>query len=290
MSRAMSARNMRRTAINNVMLSLTAACAFVTVSTLFLILGYLVYNGGTSVDINLFTKLPLAPGEPGGGMANAVVGSAEIVFIASLIGLPVGFFAGIYLAEFSGKKFGILVRYAADLLNGVPSIVIGIVAWTLLVLPMHRFSALSGAVALSLMLIPITARGTEQFLLEVPRNLREGALALGANKWRATVSVIVPAARKGIMTAMILGVARISGETAPLLFTALNNQFWSSGLNQPTASLPVMIFSRATGPYDDWHRQAWAAGLVLLALVLVANVTARQILSCSGSKGASRSG
>jgi phosphate transport system permease protein len=171
------------------------------------------------------------------------------------------------------------VRYTADLLNGVPSIVIGIFAWTVVVVPMHHFSALAGGLALSLMLVPITARSTEQFLLEVPRSMREGALALGANKWRTIATVIVPAARKGIMTGMILGVARISGETAPLLFTSLNNQYWSTGLSEPTASLPVMIFTHAVAPYDDWHRQAWAAGLVLLALVLLANIAARLVIS-----------
>jgi phosphate transport system permease protein len=275
----MSSRNKRRNAVNNVMLTLTGVCAFLTVSTLFLILAYLAYNGGKSVDLNFFTKLPLAPGQEGGGMANAIVGSATVIVLASLMGLPVGFFAGVYLAEFSPKNFGFLIRYTADLLNGVPSIVIGIFAWTVVVRPMHQFSALAGGFALSLMLIPITARGTEQFLLEVPRTMREGALALGAPMWVTIATVIVPAARKGIMTSMILGVARISGETAPLLFTALGNQFWSSGLNQPTASLPVMIFTHATAPYDDWHRQAWAAGLVLLGLVLIANIAARMIVS-----------
>jgi phosphate transport system permease protein len=275
----MTARNKRRNAVNNVMLTATGVCAFVTVSTLFLILAYLVYNGGKSVNIDFFTKLPLSPGQNGGGMANAIVGSAEIIALASLLGIPIGFFAGVYLAEFGGKTFAFLIRYTADLLNGVPSIVIGIFAWTVIVVPMRGFSALAGGFALSLMLIPITARSTEQFLLEVPRTLREGALALGASKWRTVATVIVPAARKGIMTGMILGVARISGETAPLLFTSLGNEFWSTGLSQPTASLPVMIFTHATAPYDDWHRQAWAAGLVLLGLVLVANIMARMIIS-----------
>jgi phosphate transport system permease protein len=283
MIQAMTSRNRRRSAVNNVMLTLTGICAILTVSTLFLVLAYLVYNGGKSLNWDFFTKLPLSPGQEGGGMANAIVGSAEIVFFASLIGLPVGFFAGIYLAEFSPKRIGFLIRYTADLLNGVPSIVIGIFAWTVVVKPMHQFSALAGGFALSLMLIPITARGTEQFLLEVPRTMREGALALGAPMWVTIITVIVPAARKGIMTAMILGVARISGETAPLLFTALGNQFWSAGPNQPTASLPVMIFTHATAPYEDWHRQAWAAGLVLLGLVLVANISARMIVSRGAS-------
>jgi phosphate transport system permease protein len=276
-------RNDRRNAVNTVMLSLCGICAFVTVSTLFVILAYLIFNGGKSVNLDFFTKLPVAPGQTGGGMANAIVGSAEIVLIATLIGLPIGFIVGIYLAEFGGKTMQFLIRYTADLLNGIPSIVIGILAWSLVVVPMHHFSALAGGVALSLMLIPITARNTEQFLLEVPRSMREGALSLGANKWLTIVTVIVPAARKGIMTGMILGVARISGETAPLLFTSLNNQYWSTGISEPTASLPLMIYNNAIAPYEDLHRQAWAAGLVLLGLVLAANILARMVISRGAS-------
>ena len=276
---ATTLRNRRRNAVNNLMLGLCGLCAFLTVSTLFVVLGFLVYNGISSLNLDFFIKLPLAPGQQGGGMANAIVGSAMIVLVASVIGLPVGFFAGVYLAEFGGKKFGFLVRYTADLLNGIPSIVIGIFAWTVIVVPMRHFSALAGSVALSLMLIPIVARNTEQFLLEVPVSMREGSLALGASKWRTIADVIVPAARKGIMTGMILGVARISGETAPLLFTALSNQYWSTGLSEPTASLPVMIYNYAVAPYDYAHQQAWAAGLVLLTLVLLANILARTVIS-----------
>ena len=261
------------------MLSLTAVCALLTVSALFAILGYLVYNGGKSLNWAFFTQLPLPPGQSGGGMANAILGSLQVVALASLIGIPVGFFAGIYLAEFGGKTFAFLIRYTADLLNGVPSIVIGIFAWTVLVVPMHRFSALAGGFALSLMLIPITARSTEQFLLEVPNSMREAALALGAGKWKTIATVIVPAGRRGILTGIILGVARISGETAPLLFTSLNNQYWSTGFTQPAATLPVMIYTHAVAPYDDWNRQAWAAGLVLLLLVLISNILARLVLT-----------
>jgi phosphate transport system permease protein len=268
-----------RKMVNNVMLTLTGVFTFLTVSILFLILGYLVYNGGKSLDWGFFTKLPLPPGEDGGGMANAIVGSAEMVGLAALIGLPVGFMGGIYLSEFSGKTMGFAIRYTADLLNGVPSIVIGIFAWALVVKPLHSFSGLAGAIALAIMLIPISLRSTEQFLSTVPNALREGALALGAPKWKVLYTVVVPAAMKGILTGMILGVARVAGETAPLLFTALNNQFWPRGVNQPTASLPVMIYTHAISPYDDWHRQAWAAGLVLLAMVLVTNIAARWILS-----------
>ncbi|MGA2156443.1 MAG: phosphate ABC transporter permease PstA [Bryobacteraceae bacterium] len=272
-------RLMYRKIVNNVMLTLTGVFTFLTVSILFLILGYLVYNGGKSLDWAFFTKLPLPPGEDGGGMANAIVGSAEMVGLSALIGLPIGFMGGIYLAEFSGKTMGFAIRYTADLLNGVPSIVIGIFAWALVVVPLHSFSGLAGAVALGIMLIPISMRTTEQFLSTVPNALREGALALGAPKWKVLATVVVPAAMKGVLTGMILGVARVAGETAPLLFTALNNQFWPRGVNQPTASLPVMIYTHAISPYDDWHRQAWAAGLVLLAMVLVTNIAARWILS-----------
>jgi phosphate transport system permease protein len=275
----MTRRNRWRKTVSDVMLRLTGVCALLAVAILFLILGYLVYNGWRSVDWNFLTKLPKPPGEKGGGMANAIVGSFQIIFLATLIGLPVGFMGGVYLAEFGGKTFGFLVRYMADLLNGVPSVVIGIFAWTVIVVPLHHFSALAGGVALSLILIPITARSTEQFLNAVPQTLREGALALGASKWRTIATVVVPAAYRGIATGMILGVARIAGETAPLLFTSLNNQFWSAGWSQPTASLPVMIFTHAISPYEDWHRQAWAAGMVLLLLVLFANVAARLILA-----------
>ena len=275
----MTLRNRWRKTLSYVMLSLTGVCAVVAVVILFLILGYLIYNGWRSVDWDFFTKLPKSPGETGGGMANAIVGSFQIILLATAIGLPVGFMAGIYLSEFGGRTFAFLVRYMADLLNGVPSIVIGIFAWTVVVVPTHRFSAMAGALALSLILIPITARSTEQFMSSVPQTLREGALALGASKWKTIATVVVPAAYRGIATGMILGVARIAGETAPLLFTSLNNQFWSTGFSQPTASLPVMIFLRAVAPYEDWHRQAWAAGMVLLLLVLLANIAARLILS-----------
>ena len=272
-------RRVRRNALNNIMLTLTGLCTVLTVSVLFLILGFLVYNGWRSVDWNFFTKLPLSPGEIGGGMANAIVGSAVLILISMAIGIPVGFLGGIYLAEFGGKTIPMMIRYTADLLNGVPSIVIGIVAWTVIVVPMHHFSAWAGGFALSLMMIPIGLRATEQFLRGVPDSLREGSLALGASKTRTILTVIVPAAKQGILTGMILGVARVAGETAPLLFTSLNNQFWANKLGEPTASLPVMIFTHAISPYEDWHRQAWAAGTVLLGLVLLANLAARWVLS-----------
>ena len=275
----MSARLMWRKTINVVMLAKTGIFTLLTVSTLFLILGYLLYYGGRSLDWNFFTKLPLPAGELGGGMANAIVGSVKIVGVAALIGLPVGFLAGVYLSEYEDKAFGPLVRYVADLLNGIPSIVVGILAWSLVVVPMKSFSGLAGAVALAVMLIPIVSRQTEQFLREVPLSLREGALALGASKWRMIATVVVPAGSKGVLTGMILGVARIAGESAPLLFTSFNNQFWGGGITEPTASLPVMIYFRAISAYDDWHRQAWAAGLVLIGMVLTANKMARLVLA-----------
>jgi phosphate transport system permease protein len=265
--------------VSNFMLAMTGVCAFVSVLVLFFILGYLVFNGGTSINWDFFTKLPKPVGEVGGGMANAIVGSGKILLLASLMGVPVGFLGGIYLAEFSGKGMASVVRYAADLLNGVPSIVIGIFAYSLVVLPFKHFSAYAGAFALGMMMIPITLRSTEEFLKSVPRMLREGAMALGASKWKTIVTVIVPAAYRGIMTAILLALARVAGETAPLLFTAFGNRFESHGWSQPTATLPVMIYTYAVSPYDDWHRQAWAAGLVLLGLILIINIMARTILS-----------
>jgi len=275
----MSVRTIWRKSVNVVMLSLTGACAALTMGFLFFILGYLVYHGGKDLSWNFFTKLPTPVGETGGGMANAIVGSAKLLFLASLIGVPIGFLGGVYLAEFGGRTFSFLVRYTTDLLNGVPSIVIGIFAYTVIVLPMHQFSTLAGGFALGVMMIPIAVRSTEEFLHAVPTSLREAAMALGASKWKTVATVVVPAAIRGIITGIMLDLARVAGETAPLLFTAFGNRFWSPGWLQPTASLPVVIYTYAISPYDDWHRQAWAAGLVLLGLVLFANIGARLILS-----------
>lgn len=225
----MSARLRWRKFLSNFMLTMTGVCAFVSVAILFLILGYLVFNGGKSINWAFFTKLPKPVGEVGGGMANAIVGSAKLLLASSLIGVPIGFLGGIYLAEFSGAAVASVVRYAADLLNGVPSIVIGIFAYSIAVLPFKHFSTLAGAFALGLMMIPITLRSTEEFLGAVPRMLREGAMALGASKWKTITTVIVPAAYRGILTAILLALARVAGETAPLLFTALGNLYWSHG-------------------------------------------------------------
>lgn len=268
----------RRRSVNAVMLGLTALCAATTVAALAFILAYLLDQGGASLNRAFFTNLPAPVGETGGGMANALVGSAKLLALAAVTGVPLGFMAGLYIAEFASPVPAFALRYATDLLNGVPSIVIGIFAYTLVVLPMQHFSTLAGGVALGIMMIPVTVRGTEEFLRAVPASLREASLALGAAKWVTIARVVVPAAGRGILTSVMLGLARVAGETAPLIFTALNNRFWSHGWTEPTASLPVMIFTYAIAPYEEWHRQAWAAALVLLGLVLAANAGARVLV------------
>ncbi len=275
----MSIRLAWRKSLNVVMLSLTGLCAAITVSALFFILGYLIWNGGKDLSWSFFTHLPAPVGEEGGGMANAIVGSLKLLFLATIFGVPVGLLGGVYLAEFGGRTMPFLVRYTADLMNGVPSIVMGIFAYALVVKPMHHFSTLAGGIALGIMVIPTVLRNTESFLRDVPRSLREGSFALGANKWRMIASVVLPAASRGILTGVLLALARVAGETAPLIFTAFGNRYWSPGWNQPTSSLPVVIYTYATGPYEDWHRQAWAAGLVLLGLVLVTNILVRAFLT-----------
>lgn len=269
----------RRKAVNAIMLTATGVCTLVSVGVLVFILGYLLVQGGRFLSWDFLTKLPAPVGETGGGMANAIVGSGKILLLATLIGVPVGFLAGVYLAEYSGAVSSSVVRFVADLLNGVPSIVMGIFAYTLIVLRMKHFSAFAGGVALGIMMIPIALRSTEEFLRAVPVSLREAAMALGAPKWKTVVTVVIPAAIRGILSGMMLNLARVAGETAPLLFTALSNQFWSPGWNQPTASVPVMIYTYAIAPYPDWHRQAWAAGFLLLAMVFIVNVTARSLVA-----------
>jgi phosphate transport system permease protein len=279
----MSARLAWRKSLNFVMLSLTGLCAVLTVSALFFILGYLIWNGGKDLSWNFFTKLPAPVGEVGGGMANAILGSLKLLFLAALFGVPIGLLGGVYLAEFGGRTVPFLVRYTADLMNGVPSIVMGIFAYALVVMPMHHFSTLAGGIALGVMVIPTVLRNTESFLRDVPRSLREGSFALGANRWRMIATVVLPAASRGILTGVLLALARVAGETAPLLFTAFGNRYWSPGWMQPTSSLPVIIYTYATGPYEDWHRQAWAAGLVLLGLVLITNILVRAFLTRGAS-------
>ena len=272
-------RLMRRRMTNAVMFAMTGVCTVVVIGSLFFILGYLFWKGGRYLSWDFFTRLPVPVGESGGGMANAIIGSAKLLLLATMIGMPIGFLGGIYLAEFGGKTFPFMVRYVTDLLNGVPSIVIGIFAYTVVVLKVRHFSAWAGGFALGIMMIPIALRSTEEFLHQVPDGLREAALALGAARWQMVLTVVVPAALRGIVAGMMLDVARVAGETAPLLFTSFGNRFWSDGFDKPTASLPVMIFNYAIGPYEEWHRQAWAAGFVLLAMVFMFNVTARLLVS-----------
>jgi phosphate transport system permease protein len=268
-----------RKSVNIAMIGATGLCATVTVSVLILILGYLAWRGAHYLTWTFLTQLPAPVGEPGGGMGNAIVGSGKMLLVAAATGIPLGLMAGIYLAEFGGSVFPFLVRYAADLLNGVPSIVTGIFIYTVVVLAMGNFSALAGGLALGVMVIPIIVRSTEDFIRAVPGNMLEGALALGVSKWRGVATVVLPAARRGIMTGILLSLARVAGETAPLLFTSFNNQYWSRGWDQPIASLPVMIYTYAVSPYRSWHDQAWAAGFILLALVLIINIAARAVLS-----------
>jgi phosphate transport system permease protein len=273
--------SLRRRVVNNVMLSMTAVMTVVVIGILLLILGYLAWNGARYLSWDFFTQLPKPVGETGGGMANAIVGTGKLLLIATLIGVPIGFFGGVYLSEFGGQNgvFPFLVRYTTDLLNGVPSIVIGIFAYAVAVLPRHHYSAYAGGFALGIMMVPIALRSTEEFLEGVPNAMREGAMALGASKAITIFTVVIPAALKGIVSGMMLDLARVAGETAPLLFTAFSSRFWSKGWDEPTASLPVMIYTYATSPYDEWHQQAWAAGFVLLTLVLLVNIIARGVLS-----------
>lgn len=268
----------RRKWVNALMLSLSAICTVLVIGVLFFILGYLLFNGAKSLNPSFFTSLPKPSGETGGGMANAIVGSFKVLLVATAIGVPLGFLAGVYLAEYSSKTFAFVFRYVVDLLNGVPSIVIGIVAYAVVVRPMKHFSALAGGVALGIMMIPIAVRTTEEFLRAIPNSLREGSLALGATKAKTIFAVVVPAAISGLVSGLMLNLARVAGETAPLLFTALGNMFWSRGWMEPIATLPVMIYNYAISPEEDLHQQAWAAGFVLLTLVLVVNVTAKMII------------
>jgi phosphate transport system permease protein len=239
------------------------------------IFGYLVYRGIGSINWAFLTQTPKPVGEPGGGMANASVGSAFILAIASVVGVPLGIGAGIYLAEFGRNRFGDSIRFTADVLNGVPSIVIGIVAYSIVVLQQRHFSALAGGVALAIMMIPTISRTTEEMLLLVPQALREAAYGLGISRWRTALSITLRTATSGVLTGVMLAFARVAGETAPLLFTAFGNQFWNLRIDQPTAALPLQIFSYAISPYDEWHRQAWAGALVLIVLIVSAVAAVR---------------
>lgn len=258
---------LRRHAVDQLASLLTALMAALVLLPLIAILGYLTYRGATALNWSYFTQLPRPVGEAGGGMANAIVGSGLILTIAALLGIPLGMGAGIYLAESSERRLALAVRFAADVLNGVPSIVIGLTAYGLVVLNQHHFSAFAGGVALAIMMVPTIARTSEEALRMVPYSVREAALGVGILEWRTIVSIILPAARSGIITGIMLAFSRVAGETAPLLFTAFGNQFWNFNPSQPTAALPLQIFVYAISPYDEWHRQAWAGALVLIALI-----------------------
>jgi phosphate transport system permease protein len=255
--------------------ALTLLSALIVICPLLLIFGFLLVKGASALNLDFFTHLPKPVGEPGGGVANAIVGSLIMIGLAMCVGLPVGIAGGVYLAESRDRRLPWVVRFIADVLNGVPSIVVGIFAYTVVVLPMRRFSALAGGLALGFILIPIVLRTTEEMVRLVPNALREAGLGLGIERWKVTVRIVMPAARAGILTGVMVAVARIAGETAPLLFTALGNRFWHQGLDQPIAALPLQIYAYAIAPYDDWHRQAWAGALVLITLVFLASLAAR---------------
>ena len=274
----MSVRRLRRRVVNGVMTALVGVLSFVAVLALLLILGHLVAKGASSLDWSFFTKNPVPAGESGGGVANAIVGTAIVVGGAALIGLPIGIGTGLYLAEYGSGRLGWVVRFVADVLNGTPSIVIGIFAWTWLVKPMGHFSALAGSVALAGLMVPMLARTTEEMVRLVPHSLREAALALGYARWRTSLRVVARTALAGIVTGCLVGIARVAGETAPLLFTALGNLNFSTSVLQPMQTLSLQIYVYATGPFDEWHRMAWAAALVLMGLVLVLGVAARWAL------------
>lgn len=257
------------------MVGLTILATAIALVPLFLVLGYLLTKGASSLNWDFFTKLPAPVGEKGGGIANAIVGTIEIVGVACLIGVPVGVGTGIYLAENRGQYLSYAMRFAADILMGLPTIVVGIFVYTIVVRPMGGFSTLAGSIALAFIMIPLVARTTEEMILLVPHELREAALALGAPRWRTTLSIVARTATPGIATGVILAVARIAGETAPLLFTAFGNRFWSTSLTQPIASMTVQVYTYAISPFADWQRQAWAGALVLTAIVLALELGVR---------------
>ena len=260
---------------NAFMQTLTFACALVVITPLLLVFYHLIKEGFSSINLAFFTQLPKPVGEAGGGMGNAIIGSFTLLGQAAIIGVPVGVLGGVFLSEYGGTKLNWAIRFAADILNGVPSIAWGIVVYALMVVPMHGFSALAGGVVLGMMMIPLVMRTTEEVLQLVPGGYREAALALGISKWKTIVQIVVRTAMKGIVTGVLLALARVAGETAPLLFTALGNRLWAHHLTEPIAAMPLQIFEYARSPYDDWHRQAWAGALVLLLLVLFINIGVR---------------
>jgi phosphate transport system permease protein len=279
--RSSSPIGLRRRAMNSLVTGAATASVVAVVIPLIAIFGYLIYKGIGSINWAFFTQIPKPPGEPGGGMANAIAGSFLILSIASVAGVPIGIGAGIYLAEYGQNRLGNLIRFTADVLNGVPSIVIGIVAYSLVVVTTGGFSALAGGVALAIMMIPIIARTTEEMLLLVPNIVREAAYGLGVSRWRTTLSITLRTATSGVITGVMLAFARVAGETAPLLFTTLGNTYWNWKLNHETAALPLQIFSYATSAYDDQRRQAWAGAFVLIILI-VASVSAVRYVAGRG--------
>jgi phosphate transport system permease protein len=261
---------------NNLFMTLLMVAATLSVLIpLAFIFVHIIKMGLSSISLDFFTQIPKPTGETGGGMANGMVGSAVMIAMASLIGLPIGIFGAIYLAEYGGSRFSTVIRFAADVLSGIPSIITGMVAYTLIVVPMKGFSALAGAVALAMIIIPIVLRTTEEQLKMVPGSLREASLALGVPLWRTSLKVTLRSAMTGVMTGILLAIARVAGETAPLLFTALGNQFWSRKLTEPMAAMPLQIFSFAISPYEDWHRLAWAGALVLVTVMFSLSLAAR---------------
>ena len=269
---------LRRRITDHIMTGAAVLTVILVLAPLAAIFGYLVYRGIGSINWAFLTQTPKPVGEAGGGMANAIVGSAFILALASILGVPVGVGAGIYLAEFGRNRFGDAIRFTADVLNGVPSIVIGIVAYAIVVLAQKHFSALAGGVALAIMMVPTISRTTEEMLLLVPQSLREAAYGLGIPRWRTTLSVTLRTATSGVITGIMLAFARVAGETAPLLFTAFGNQFWNLRVDQPTAALSLQIYSYAISPYDEWHRQAWAGALVLIILIVTAVSAVRYVV------------
>jgi phosphate transport system permease protein len=270
-----SVRRLRRRFVSGLMTTLVALLSSLAVLALVLIVGNLIAKGASSLDWNFFVKNPVPAGQSGGGVANAIVGTGMIVGVAALMGLPVGIGTGLYLAEYGSGRLGWTVRFVADVLNGTPSIVVGIFAWIWLVKPMGHFSALAGSVALAVLMIPMIARTTEEMVRLVPHSLREAALALGYPRWRTSLRIVARTALAGIVTGCLVGIARIAGETAPLLFTALGNLNFSTSVTQPMQTLSLQIYTYATGPFEDWHRMAWAAALVLMGLVLLLALAAR---------------
>jgi phosphate transport system permease protein len=264
-----------RKALSHAVVVLSAAAVLLALIPLGFVLFYVVTQGVGALNLDFFRHVPAPVGETGGGMANAIVGTAMIVGLGAMFAIPIGVISGIYASEYAGTRFASMTRFAADTLNGVPSIVVGVFVYGIAVMPFKQFSALAGGLALGIMMVPLIMRTTEELLRLVPSNLREGALALGATRARAVFTVVLPAALPGIMTGILLALARIAGETAPLLFTSLNNPFWSTDVRQPMATLTVQIFAYAISPYKDWHRQAWAGALVLVAIVLLCSLAAR---------------